>query len=155
MPQWVLHHIVSLAGALHVPSGQAGALLLDALANVLCQLGADTRYGSDASAAPFRCLQARGMRAGELLLSTCSYHSPMHLICGDFQLCFPGHALRLGRSGRRGREQGQAQAQQAEQAAGRRGAAAPASAVTCRRGFDTAAGEVVPLRRALEGFRAA
>lgn len=84
------------------------------------------------------------MRPDEVLLTRGSYHSPAHLIAGDFSLSFPGRAQRA--------RHGQQQA-----AAGSRAAAAGAAAAavyTCRRGFDTTVGAVVPLRRALDGFAA-
>lgn len=83
------------------------------------------------------------MRPGEVLLTLNSYHSPMHLVAGEFSLSFPGRAQRA----RRGQQPQQAQCSSGAEAQG----AAPA-VYTCRRGFDTGAGAVVPLRRALEGF---
>lgn len=83
------------------------------------------------------------MRPDEVLLTRGSYHSPAHLIAGDFSLSFPGRAQRT----RHGQQQAAA--------GGAAAAGAAATAVyTCRRGFDTSAGAVVPLRRALEGFAA-
>lgn len=85
------------------------------------------------------------MRPGEVLLTLNSYHSPMHLVAGEFSLSFPGRAQRARR------------AQQGQHKHGR-GAAVGGSAqatYTCRRGFDATAGAVVPLRRALEGFAGA
>lgn len=91
------------------------------------------------------------MQPGELLLSTGSYHSPMHLINGDCRLTYAGRARRV-----RGQEQA---AGQQQQAAGAGGAAASSSqqqeAYTVRKGFDVAARAVVPLRRALQGLEAA
>ncbi|KAL4424443.1 hypothetical protein ABPG77_006381 [Micractinium sp. CCAP 211/92] len=97
---------------------------------------------------------AKAAQADELLLSACSYHSPMHLICGDFWLSYPGHALLLGKAGGSRNALGQAQKQQSG-AAGPSASAPGACTYKCRRGFDTAAGKVVPLRQALEGFQVA
>ena len=66
----------------------------------------------------------------------------MHLITGDFSLTFPGRAQRAWR--------GQQQQRVTSSAVG--DAAVPPRQYSCRRGFDAAAGSVVPLRRALEGF---
>lgn len=79
------------------------------------------------------------MQPGEVLLSLNTYFSPMALIAGQFRLAFPGRAQRV-----RGRREASAPA---AAAAGE----APAT-YTCRRGFDAAASQLVPLRRALEGF---
>ena len=85
------------------------------------------------------------MRPGEVLLTLNSYHSPMHLVAGDFSLSFPGRAQRARHR------------QQAQHKHGRgAGVGGPApAAYTCRRGFDATAGAVVSLRRALEGFTGA
>lgn len=94
---------------------------------------------------PHRCLspalQGHNIGEGEVLLSAGSYHSPMHLISGEFWLSFPGRAQRLWRG------QGQPAADNSANGGSQR-----QPAWVCRRGFDTAAGTVVPLRRALEGF---
>ena len=103
-------------------------------------------------------LQGHAIQPGEVLLSSGSYHSPMHLVSGDFRLAFPGRAV----------------FQQAPQPLGPRGGGGPSQATaasatgapqqqqhqqqqavySCRRAFDAATGTVVPLRRALEGFSA-
>lgn len=83
--------------------------------------------------------QGRSMKPGEVLLSSRPYHSPMDLIAGQFTLSFPGRVARV-----RGTHA-------AQQAAGATAGTAPAT-YTCRRGFDAASGQVVPLWRALGGF---
>lgn len=87
-------------------------------------------------------LQGHALQPGEVLLSSGSYHSPMHLITGEFWLGFPGRAQR--------RRPGQGAAHPAGGTAGER-----QPSYVCRRAFDAAAVAVVPLRRALEGFMAA
>lgn len=105
------------------------------------QRGVHCRQGCRSCAFP-HWLQGLEMRPSEVLLTVNAYHSPMHLIAGDFALGFPGRAQRA----RRGQ---QAQASSSSAAA----SAGSAQAVyMCRRGFDATAGAVVPLRRALEGF---
>lgn len=105
------------------------------------QRGVHCCQGCRSCAFPHR-LQGVEMRPGEVLLTVNAYHSPMHLVAGDFSLGFPGRAQRA-------RHGQQAQAGSSSAAA----PASPAQAVyTCRRGFDATAGAVVPLRLALEGF---
>ncbi len=111
---------------------------------------------------PDPLLQGHSMAEGELLLSSNIYYSPMHLICGQFWLSFPG-LVRHGRS--RGPAGGRQTATTVPSTAGtvsstaggkeaqdgyKAGARLPA--YICRKGFDVAAGALVPLHRALEGF---
>ena len=100
--------------------------------------------------------QGHAIRAGEVLLSAGSYHSPMHLVSGDFCLAFPGRVvfqqptLPVSRRGAGRPSQTPAQATSAAGGAPRQQQAE----FTCRRAFDAATGTVVTLRRALEGFSA-
>jgi hypothetical protein len=82
-------------------------------------------------------LRGRVLGRREVLLSTAPcYHSPMHLISGEFMLAFPGRARRLGGT----------QIQQ------QKGAEGSDEGYICRKGFDAAAGSLVPLRQALDGL---
>lgn len=82
-------------------------------------------------------LRGRVLGVREVLLSTdpC-YHSPMHLVSGEFALAFPGRARRVGG----------VPAQQQE------GAAGGDQSYVCRKGFDVASCTLVPLRQALGGL---
>lgn len=98
-------------------------------------------------------LQRYSMADGELLLSSGTYHSPMHLISGDFWLTFPGLV-------RQGRGKGQTVGRQQQRAAGDGAKDAPCGGqklptYTCRKGFDVAKRVLVPLQRALEGWSSA
>jgi hypothetical protein len=86
------------------------------------------------------------LEPGEVLLSSGTYHSPMHLIVGQGWLVFPSSSLaRFGTGRRHRRVAGQPQALDSEEA----------GQYTCRRGFDAATCTLVPLRRALEGLTVA
>ncbi|EFN51927.1 expressed protein [Chlorella variabilis] len=98
-------------------------------------------------------LKRYSMADGELLLSSGTYHSPMHLISGDFWLTFPGLV-------RQGRGKGQTVGRQQQRAAGDGAKDAPCGGqklptYTCRKGFDVAKRVLVPLQRALEGWSSA
>ena len=103
--------------------------------------------------------QGREIKEGEVLLSAGSYHSPMHLITGEFRVVYPGQSVLLGRGEQR--HMASQNGQERQRGAAEPGAApggmgsAPPAVYACRRGFDAAALAVVPLRRALEGLRLA
>ncbi|PSC71414.1 hypothetical protein C2E20_5305 [Micractinium conductrix] len=82
------------------------------------------------------------IKEGELLLSAAAYHSPMHLVSGAVTVRYPGRVQLASVA---------ATAAAKAPGGGAHGGAA-AEVYTCKRGFDTARGTVVALRRALEGL---
>ena len=109
-----------------------------------------------AAAVPPAAPQGHAIKAGEVLLSSGCYHSPMHLVSGEFRLAFPGRVVvqqppqALGSRAAGCPSQAQMQAQAATGGGEMQGQ--QAAVYTCRRAFDASTGSVAPLRRALDGF---
>ena len=124
------------------PLGRGGGLVQQRrpwLCEALLALVAPTRGASPLLPA---AVQGVTIKEGELLLSAAAYHSPMHLVSGAVTVRYPGRVQLASVA---------ATAAAKAPGGGAHGGAA-AEVYTCKRGFDTARGTVVALRRALEGL---